>query len=118
MASSICDSQDSNRRKWTHEEDVKLVQALLEHYNEGNDKQETRLQHGYLKILEWKLSKTLPNAGIKAKPHIESRLKTLKKDFQVIHAMLCGTNTSGFGWDSLRKCVVAEMGLRKIQRKQ
>ncbi|GLT77956.1 hypothetical protein SLA2020_495090 [Shorea laevis] len=110
MASSIFDSQDSSRIKWTPEENVKLVQALLEHYNEGNNKQKT-LQHSYLKILEWKLSKTLPNARIKAKPHIESRLKTLKKDFQVIHAMLCGTNTSGFGWGSLRKCVVAEDGV-------
>jgi hypothetical protein len=108
MVSPILDSQDNGRRKWTPEEDIKLVQALLEHYNEGNDKQETRLQPGYFKILEVKLSRTLPNAGIKAKPHIESRLKTLKKDFQVIHAMLCGPDTSGFGWDNVRKCVVAE----------
>jgi hypothetical protein len=108
MVSLVLDYQDNGRRKWTLEEDIKLVQALLEHYNEGNDKQETRLQPGYLKILEVKLSRTLPNARIKAKPHIESRLKTLKKDFQVIHAMLCGLDTSGFGWDSMRKCVVAE----------
>jgi hypothetical protein len=55
-----------------------------------------------------KLSRTLPNARIKAKPHIESRLKTLKKDFQVIHAMLCGPDTSGFWWDNVRKWVVVE----------
>jgi len=51
MVSPILDSQDNGRRKWTPEEDIKLVQALLEHYNEGNDKQETRLQPGYFKIL-------------------------------------------------------------------
>lgn len=107
MVSPILDFQDNGRRKWTIEEEIKLVQALLEHYNEGHDKQETRLQPGYLKILEVKLSKTLPNAGIKAKPHIKSRLKTLKNDFQVIHALLCGPHKSGFGWDNVRKCVVS-----------
>jgi hypothetical protein len=43
MNSSILDSQDSVRGKWALEEDIKLVQALVEHYNEGNDRQETRL---------------------------------------------------------------------------
>jgi len=38
MVSLVLDSQDNGRRKWTLEEDIKLVQALLEHYNEGNDK--------------------------------------------------------------------------------
>jgi len=108
MVSPILDSQDNGRRKWTPREDIKLVQALLEHYNEGNNKQETRLQPSYLKILEVKLSRALPNFGIKAKPHIELRLKTLKNDFQVIHAMLCGPDPNGFGWDKARKCVVAE----------
>ena len=108
MNSSTLDSQDSVRRKWAPEEDLKLVQALVEHYNEGNNRQETRLQPSYLRILEGKLSKTLPNAGIKAKPHIESRLKTLKKEFQIVHAMLCDPDASGFGWDNVRKCVVAE----------
>jgi hypothetical protein len=108
MVLSTLNSQDRSRRKWTLEEDIKLVQALLEHYNEENDKQKTRFQPGYLKILEMKLSRTLPNARIKAKPHIESRLKTLKKDFQVIHTMLCGPDASKFGWDNVRKCVVAE----------
>jgi hypothetical protein len=101
-------SQDFSRRKWTPKEDIKIVQALVEHYNEGSDRQKTRLQLGYLRILEVKLSKTLPNAGIKAKPHIESRLKSLKKYLQVIHAMLCSPDASGFGLDNVRKCVAAE----------
>ena len=63
---------------------------------------------GYLKILEGKISTKLPNAGLRAKPHIESRLRTLKREFQVIHEMLTGPNTSGFGWDTMRKCVTVE----------
>ena len=108
MNSSTLDSQDFVRRKWFPEEDSKLVQALVEHCNEGNNRQETRLQPSYLRILEVKLSKTLPNAGIKAKPHIESRLETLKREFQEVHAMLYGPDASGFRWENVRKCVVAE----------
>ena len=37
-----------------------------------------------------------------------SRLRTLKREFQVIHEMLTRPNTSGFGWDTMRKCVTAE----------
>jgi hypothetical protein len=89
----ILDSQDFVRRKWAPEKDIKLVQTLIKHYNEGNNKQKNRLQPGYLRILEVKLSKTLPNTRIKAKSHIESRLKTLK----MVHAMLCSPDASGFG---------------------
>lgn len=66
-------SQD--RRKLTHEENIKLVEALLEHYGEENDKQETILQPNYLKILKEKFSKTLSNSMVKTTPHIQSRLK-------------------------------------------
>jgi hypothetical protein len=52
VVSSILDSQDNGRRKWTPEKDIKLVQALLEHYNEGNDKQEIRFNQVILK--SWK----------------------------------------------------------------
>ena len=78
----ILDSQDSVRRKQAPKEDIKLVQALIKHYNEVNDRLKNKFQPGYLRILKVKLSKTLPNAGIKTKSHIESILKTLKKIFK------------------------------------
>ncbi|GLT54613.1 hypothetical protein SLA2020_277980 [Shorea laevis] len=81
MVSSTLDSQDPGRRKWTLEEDIKLVQALLEHYNEGNDKQETRLQPGYLKILEVKLSKTLLNARDQSKTTYRIKTENFEKGF-------------------------------------
>ena len=54
------------------------------------------------------LSVTLPDAGLKAEPHIKSRIKILKQNFAIVHDMLCGPNTSRFGYDNTRKCVVAE----------
>ncbi|KAF4382875.1 hypothetical protein G4B88_021658 [Cannabis sativa] len=55
-----------------------------------------------------KLKERMPGCDIQAKPYIESRMKTLKTDFQIVHEMLTGSFCSGFGWDSNRKTVTAE----------
>ncbi|XP_007036788.2 PREDICTED: uncharacterized protein At2g29880 [Theobroma cacao] len=54
------------------------------------------------------LATKLPDANLKAKPHIESRIKTLKKEWAIIYDMVQGTHTSGFGWDDQRNMVVAD----------
>ena len=48
---------------------------------------------------------SLPNVGLKADPHIKSRLKTWRTNFSIMHDMILGSNTSGFGWDP-EKCVL------------
>ncbi|XP_024974715.1 zinc finger BED domain-containing protein RICESLEEPER 2-like [Cynara cardunculus var. scolymus] len=58
--------------------------------------------------LEKILKELIPDSGILGKPHIELRIKTMKKDWQVVHDMMNGTNTSGFGYDCLKQCVIAE----------
>ena len=95
---TVLDSQDPSKRKCTPAEEIKLVEALVENHHE------TRI----FENLGRKISTKLPNASLRAKPHIESRLRTLKREFQVIHEMLTGPNTSGFGWDTTRKCVTAK----------
>ena len=67
-----------------------------------------KFKPGYLKILEEKISTKLPNAGLRAKPHIESRMRTSKREFQVIYEILTRPTTSGFGWDNVRKYVIVE----------
>ncbi|XVF57296.1 hypothetical protein PTKIN_Ptkin06aG0193800 [Pterospermum kingtungense] len=47
----------------------------------------------------------LPEAQLKANPHIESRVKTLKKQYNAIFEML--TIGNGFGWNDVDKCLTA-----------
>ncbi|KAK1566721.1 hypothetical protein Q3G72_003358 [Acer saccharum] len=97
-----------NKRFWTEEEDNKLIETLLELNNDGRFKAEESFKPGHLKELEKKLHEKLSGCDLLAKPHIESRMKTLKKNFQIVHDMLTGLNCSGFGWDTERKTVTVE----------
>ncbi|KAK8292826.1 hypothetical protein V6Z11_D06G145700 [Gossypium hirsutum] len=54
------------------------------------------------------LEKALPNAMLKARPNIESRVRLLKRDWSIVYDMLNGQNNSSFGWDDHRHVVVAE----------
>ncbi|KAL5549126.1 hypothetical protein UlMin_004357 [Ulmus minor] len=108
MESSRTRGPGQNKRFWTVEEDEKLIEALLEMHNEGRYKAEGNFKHGHLNAVEKYLEAKLPGCDLKAKPHIESRMKTLKAKFYVVHEMLTGPSCSGFGWDSYRKMVTAE----------
>ncbi|KAA8538094.1 hypothetical protein F0562_027702 [Nyssa sinensis] len=76
--------------------------------NSENHRANNGFKPGFYNAVERELNVKLPGVGIKAKPHIESRIKTMKKDFNIVYDMLYGPNTSGFGWDNDKKCVVAE----------
>ncbi|KAK5845640.1 hypothetical protein PVK06_001839 [Gossypium arboreum] len=54
------------------------------------------------------LEKVLPDAKLKAKPNLESRIRTLKRDWSIVYDMLSGKNNSGFGWDEHKQLVVVE----------
>ncbi|XP_071711893.1 uncharacterized protein [Rutidosis leptorrhynchoides] len=91
-------------RNWLPDEDAKLVEALVNMVNVGLHKADNGFISGYLQHLELALKESLPDRGILGKPHIESRIKTMKKDWQVVYDMVAGTNTSGFGYDAVNKC--------------
>ncbi|KAF7143945.1 hypothetical protein RHSIM_Rhsim05G0015700 [Rhododendron simsii] len=94
-------------RKWNDEEDRELIYALHDLVNKG-DKRDNGFKAGSLTVIEEVLHEKLPGHGIKAKPHIESRIKTLKKDVCIVYDMIYGGSTSGFGWDPNTNMVVAE----------
>ncbi|PPD89508.1 hypothetical protein GOBAR_DD13573 [Gossypium barbadense] len=43
-----------------------------------------------------------------AKPNLELRIRTLKRDWSIVYDMLSGKNNSGFGWDEHKQLVVVE----------
>ncbi|KAI9122775.1 hypothetical protein K1719_005664 [Acacia pycnantha] len=63
---------------------------------------------GYANALQTMMEAKLPGCGIKATPHITSRLKTLKRLWQTTYDIIYGPNTSGFGWDPETKLVTAD----------
>ncbi|KAF4402127.1 hypothetical protein G4B88_017639 [Cannabis sativa] len=71
------------KHQWTSIEDLKLVECLIDMCNIG----------------KWKANN--------AQPHINSRLKILKRQYTTISHML-GPSASGFGWSEELKCVVAD----------
>ncbi|KAI3779031.1 hypothetical protein L2E82_08467 [Cichorium intybus] len=107
-ANNVMAEKGRNYRNWTPSEDAKLVDALVNMVNMGGFKANNGFKSGYLQHLENALKETIPNSGIMGKPHIESRIKTMKNDWQVVYDMVNGTNTSGFDYDSDRHCVYAE----------
>uniref|UniRef100_K3XKR5 Myb/SANT-like domain-containing protein n=1 Tax=Setaria italica TaxID=4555 RepID=K3XKR5_SETIT len=74
--------------------------------NDSGWKVDTGHKSGYLSFIEKELAKRLPNAHIKADPHIQSKVKTLKKLLSYI--LDIQQSGSGFGWDDERKMVVGD----------
>ncbi|XP_040930048.1 uncharacterized protein At2g29880-like [Gossypium hirsutum] len=107
---SIVPSQSSRgtKRKWVPEEDAALVSCMVDLHNIGTFNADTGFKAGYLNELEKMLEKALPNAMLKARPNIESRIRLLKRDWSIVYDMLNGQNNSGFGWDNHRQVIVAE----------
>ncbi|MBA0626489.1 hypothetical protein Godav_004149, partial [Gossypium davidsonii] len=96
------------KRKWVSEEDDSLVSCLVDLHNVGTFNANTRFKADYLNELEKMLEKVLPHAMLNVKLNLESRIRTLKRDWAIIYDMLSGKNNSGFGLDEHRQLVVAE----------
>ncbi|MBA0760131.1 hypothetical protein Gotri_022903 [Gossypium trilobum] len=52
------------------------------------------------------LENFLPHAMLKAKPNLELRIRTLKKDWATVYDMLSGKENNNFSWDEHRQMVV------------
>ena len=94
-----------NKRFWTSEEDEILLQCLLELAQNPKWKGESGFKSGYMNKLEEMISSKLPTCGLKAEPHIESRLKHWSDKYCAMAEML---SMSGFGWDDVKKVLQVE----------
>ncbi|PPS08649.1 hypothetical protein GOBAR_AA12002 [Gossypium barbadense] len=108
QASVSYENSRGTKRKWLPKEDDALVACMVDLHNVGIFNADTGFKVGYLNELEKMIEKVLPNAKLKAKPNLESRIRTLKRDWSIVYDMLSGKNNSSFGWDEHRQLVVAE----------
>lgn len=93
------------KRKWNKKEDEVLVAALLELCDAGWKRDNNIFRSGYTSVLEKELKSKLPGRNLKASPHIESRLKTLKKHCDAITDM---RGARGIHWNKEEHTVICE----------
>ncbi|KAK3182713.1 hypothetical protein Dsin_029999 [Dipteronia sinensis] len=89
------------RRIWIKEEEETPLSIMDEIVANGGRADCGSFKARTLKIMESRLANILPNCGLRVSPHIESNVKIWKQDYGVVYDMI---KTSGFGWNSVRKC--------------
>ncbi|KAG8481183.1 hypothetical protein CXB51_026023 [Gossypium anomalum] len=85
------------KRHLNEAEDSKLISCMMDLYNIGTYNVDYGFRQGYLLVLEKTLEEKYIGCGLKVKPHIDSRLRNLKKEWEVVYDMIYGHNSSGFG---------------------
>ncbi|XP_060674018.1 uncharacterized protein LOC107430438 isoform X2 [Ziziphus jujuba] len=90
------------KRTWSKGEEEALLNILDEAIASGQRCDTGSFKPGTLNMIERQLAEMCPNSGLRASPHIESKMKKWKKQYGIIYDML---NKSGFGWNDSLKCV-------------
>ncbi|KAL8141736.1 hypothetical protein V2J09_014768 [Rumex salicifolius] len=105
LQKSIVRGRGKNKRYWTPQEDDALLQSLLELASDPKWRNDSGFRSGYMNRLEELLVSKLPHCGLRAEPHIESRLKHWSEKYSALAEMLSSTR---FGWDDEKKLLLAE----------
>lgn len=103
----IADENNSTRKcsRWTPSEDRALVTAISDLLDLGGWKADNgQFKNGAWAKVEAIMQQKLPGCDKKAKPHIESRVKLLRRQYDAIAEML-SPSASGFGWNDEAKFV-------------
>ncbi|KAG8377659.1 hypothetical protein BUALT_Bualt08G0055900 [Buddleja alternifolia] len=89
------------RRMWTRPEEDALVQALKEILTSGW-KADNGFPVGYLNVLQDKIMKVFLTTGLRAQPHISSKMHAWKKQYNTLYVIF---GASGIGWNSTTKMI-------------
>ncbi|KAL2903554.1 hypothetical protein RDABS01_002264, partial [Bienertia sinuspersici] len=94
-----------NLARWSLCEDCALISAMNDLIDLGGWKTGNgQFKNGAYAKIETPMKQKLPDCEKKAKPHIESRVKLLRKQYDAISEML-SPSASGFGWNDDGKFV-------------
>ncbi|XP_061361229.1 uncharacterized protein LOC133305087 isoform X2 [Gastrolobium bilobum] len=106
MAEGSQQSQKRINHTWTAEEDKVLVECLSELGSCW--KGDNSFKAGYSAAVEKMMHLRIPGCSLRSIPHITSRVKLLKKQYNAIHDMVGGNGGSGFGWNDAKKMIDVE----------
>ncbi|XP_074278579.1 uncharacterized protein LOC141602172 [Silene latifolia] len=94
-----------NKRSWTKLEEEHLIDGLLELNSDPQWKADGSFKNGFKNKLEDMMNKKFPGCGLKANPHIESKIKWFKDKYNALTEMF---RTSGFSWDDEKHMIKCE----------
>ena len=94
-----------NKRFWTCQEDSMLIKYVNQLSIDPKWKGDGGFKNGYMSRLEELINNELPSCGLKAFPHIKSRIKHWLEKYSALVEML---STSSFGWDADKKRLQVE----------
>ncbi|KAL7251347.1 hypothetical protein ACSBR1_013228 [Camellia fascicularis] len=86
------------RRFWNHREEVFLITTM-------KDVIASNPRAGFYNKCEKKILSAFPGTDLRASPHIDSKIKFWRKQYNTLQDML---NISGFGWDDGQKMVLVD----------
>ncbi|XP_023750436.2 uncharacterized protein At2g29880-like [Lactuca sativa] len=94
----------ADRRQWTQEEEDALITILQDIVVISGRGDNGSFRPGTYDQVVLKLREKVVGINITTK-HVQNKIKLLKDKFSVAYDL---QNTSGFGWDDVRKCVVVD----------
>ncbi|KAK9689183.1 hypothetical protein RND81_09G041700 [Saponaria officinalis] len=107
-------SSTRNCLRWSLTEDHALVSSMQDLLDLGGWKTYNgQFKNGAYAKFEALIEQKLLGCGKKAKPHIELRVKTLRRQYDAITEML-SPQASGFGWNDEEKHVTCEQSVWDI----
>ncbi|XP_074331601.1 uncharacterized protein LOC141668567 [Apium graveolens] len=106
QTSTVILGRVKNKRFWKKEEEEALIDCLVEMSVDHQSKGEGGFKNGYLNHLEALLNNKFPNCGLKAFPHIYSKVKWFKDKYAVVSEIV--NKISGFQLDDKTKMIQCE----------
>ncbi|CAL5325160.1 unnamed protein product [Camellia sinensis] len=98
-------SSSSGRRVWTPKECDVLIRAMRDLFSEKWKADNGQFRCGFYSELEKLIILAFPGTDLRASPHIESKIKFWRRQYNLLTDML---RLSGFGWDDSEKMILVD----------
>ena len=99
------DATPRTRRVWTTKECDVLIRCMMDKFCDKWKAETGQFRAGFFNEVEKALIMALPGTDLRVNPHIDSKIKHWRKQYNLITDM---GRLSGFGWDDQQKMVTVD----------